>query len=172
MTVEFGKKKSYSIFLPLSRSNIESIRGAKVRKFPKFRLGKGQIQPVSKDELNVSLSHKAPMDLSCASCTGRPQASSGRQQSTSTCLLSGPIPGLLLSLSAITLAPFPLSFPTSQIPNHEEEWRLNADNHPGTTDKKLTFKAFITVRFSKKCGKINLIMFVALKYSFLRSCSS
>lgn len=61
-----GKRESYSVFLPLSGSNIKSIKEAKVRKFPSFRLGIGQIQPVSKDELNVSLGNQAPMDLSCA----------------------------------------------------------------------------------------------------------
>ena len=109
-----GKEKSHSIFHPLSRSNMKSIKEAKERKFPSFRFEKGQGQSVFKDELHVSLNNQAPMDLSCASCAG-PQASSGRQ-SVSTCLLSGVIPDFFPSLP-LTQVPFPLNFSISQFLN-------------------------------------------------------
>ena len=71
-----GKEKSYSIFHPLSGSNMKSIKEAKERKSSSFRFEKGQVQSVFKDELNMSLNNQAPMDLSCASCAAvhrRPQ---------------------------------------------------------------------------------------------------
>lgn len=43
------------MLLPLSGSNMKVIKETKVRRFLSFRLGKGQMQPVSKDELNMSL---------------------------------------------------------------------------------------------------------------------
>ncbi|KAL0594337.1 hypothetical protein AAY473_036737 [Plecturocebus cupreus] len=57
----------------------QSIKEPTIRKFPSFRLEKGQTQLVSEDELNASLKSELPRTWPRASCVDCPQVSSGRQ---------------------------------------------------------------------------------------------
>lgn len=119
--LSLGERKLHSTFLPLSRSNIKSIEEPKVRDFQASGSGK-RTSNLSLKMGWMLFGNKALMDLSCALCVGcvstgilNPQED---RQSASTCLLSGTVPGLSSPSLPWTQALFPLSLPTSKIPNY------------------------------------------------------